>query len=334
MPCFKVTLRASPGVTERQPGPIQISRPVLQPSIAAEAPAAVRKAVIPAAGLGMRLFPATKVAKKELFPIVDRDGIAKPAILLIVEEALQAGIEEVIVIVQPQDLASFDLLFDRQPVEQSPAANDGRLPAHLQAYARRIAEMGRHVSFVTQPTQEGFGHAVYRARQAVGDEPFLLMLGDHLYRSKNTSSCARQLLDAYARHRVSVLGLRQVPERDIVHYGIATGRWLDEDRLLQVACFVEKPTVDEARAHLHVSGLPEGEYLAFFGQYLLKPRLFDYLEEQIASGARERGEFQLTSALEQLRQEDGFLGLVVDGQCYDIGLPDSYLQTLQSLRTG
>ena len=110
----------------------------------------------------------------------------------------------------------------------------------------------------------------------------------------------------------------------------AAGQWLEKDRLLDVARFVEKPSAAYARRHLRIPGLPEGEYLAFFGQYVIKPRVFDFLEDKIVHGRREWGEFQLTSALEELRQEDGFLGLVIDGQCYDIGLPGSYLQTLQA----
>ena len=168
----------------------------------------VRKAVIPAAGFGTRLFPATKATKKELFPIVDRDGIAKPAILLIVEEALEAGIEEVVIIVQEEDLDDFQLVLQRADLDRElqQAAAPG------QEYARRILEIGRHVRFVTQTAQEGFGHAVYCARDAMGDEPFLLMLGDHLYRSDGAVSCARQVLDAYQQPGISVVGLRRTPE--------------------------------------------------------------------------------------------------------------------------
>ncbi len=141
----------------------------------------VRKAVIPAAGFGTRLFPASKATKKELFPIVDRDGIAKPAILLIVEEALNAGMEEVIIIVQEDDLDEFQSFFNVQVSIE----NYNKLPRHFQEYARRLLEIGRRVKFVIQTAQEGLGHAVYCARDLVGDEPFLLMLGDHLYRSEN-----------------------------------------------------------------------------------------------------------------------------------------------------
>jgi UTP-glucose-1-phosphate uridylyltransferase/mevalonate kinase len=290
----------------------------------------VRKAVIPAAGFGTRLFPATKATKKELFPIIDRDGIAKPAILLIVEEALEAGIEEVIIIVQENDLEEFRSFF----TEQITIENYNKLPRHFQEYARRILEIGRRVTFVTQTAQEGFGHAVYCARQAVGDEPFLLMLGDHIYRSTGDVSCARQLTEAYQRHGSSILGLRRTPESQIGNFGTVTGVWVEGDRVLNITEFAEKPTLDYARTSLRVPGVPEGEYLTVFGQYIIKPQLFEYLEEHIKNNVRERGEFQLTSALDRLRQEDGYLGLMIDGKRFDIGLPDFYLETLNSYRQG
>jgi UTP-glucose-1-phosphate uridylyltransferase len=288
----------------------------------------VRKAIIPAAGYGTRLFPATKATKKELFPIIDRDGTAKPAILLIVEEALDAGIEEVVIIVQEDDLDDFQIFFK----EQLSIENFNKLPRHFQDYARRILEIGRRVTFVTQATQQGFGHAVYCARQAIGDEPFLLMLGDHLYRSNREESCARQLLEAYQLHGTSIVGLRRTPEEQIANFGTVAGVWIEQNQLLNVTEFAEKPTIDYARLNLRVPGLPDDEYFTIFGQYIIKPQLFDYLEENIKNNVRERGEFQLTSALDRLRQEDGFQGLLMDGKRYDIGLPEYYLETLQTFR--
>jgi UTP-glucose-1-phosphate uridylyltransferase len=286
----------------------------------------IRKAVIPAAGFGTRLFPATKATKKELFPVVDRDGIAKPAILIIVEEVLEAGIEEVIIIVQKHDLEDFRSLFN----EQISIENYNKLPPQSQEYSRRLLEMGRRVRFVVQNAQEGFGHAVYCAREAVGDEPFLLMLGDHIYRSDGEASCASQILEAYQRHGQSLVGLRRTPEDEIGSFGTVTGIWLQDERLLSE--FAEKPTPDYARTNLRVPGLSAGEYLTLFGQYILKPKLFDYLKENIENNVREHGEFQLTSILDRLRQEDGFLGLIIDGKRYDIGRPDEYLETLQAFR--
>jgi UTP-glucose-1-phosphate uridylyltransferase len=288
----------------------------------------VRRALIPAAGFGTRLFPASKATKKELFPVVDRDGIAKPAMLLIVEEALEAGIEEVVIVVQEQDLDDFRSFFDTQISIE----NFNKLPPHFREYARRILEMGRRVRFVTQSAQEGFGHAVYCAHEAMGEEPFLLMLGDHVYRATGETSCARQLLEAYHRSGTSVVGLRRTPESQIGSFGTVTGMWIEPEVLLNVTQFAEKPTVDYARSNLRVPDLPEGEYLTVFGQYVIKPQLFTYLEEHIRNNVRERGEFQLTSALDRLRQEDGFQGLTIQGQRFDIGLPDHYVETLQTFR--
>ena len=288
----------------------------------------VTRALIPAAGFGTRLFPASKATKKELFPVVDRDGIAKPAILLIVEEALDAGIEEVVIVVQEHDLADFQDFFSTQISIE----NFNKLPSPFQAYARRILEMGRSVRFVTQTAQEGFGHAVHCAWESIGNEPFLLMLGDHLYRSNGGESCARQVVEAYRRSGTSVVGLRRTPEADIGSFGAATGVWVEPDRILNVTEFSEKPTVDYARSNLRVPGFPDDEYLTIFGQYVIKPALFEYLDEHIRNNVRERGEFQLTSALERLRQEDGFQGLLVEGRRFDIGLPEHYLETLRTFQ--
>jgi len=288
----------------------------------------VRRALIPAAGFGTRLFPASKATKKELFPVVDKDGIAKPAILLIVEEALAAGIEEVVIVVQEQDLDAFQSFFN----DQVSIENFNKLPRQAQEYSRRILDIGRRVRFVTQKAQEGFGHAVHCAREALGGEPFLLMLGDHLYHSDGPASCAKQLIDAYQRTGTSVVGLRRTPEGQIASFGTATGVWLEPGLLLNVTEFAEKPTAEYARANLRAPGLPEGEYLTFFGEYVIGPEIFGYLEEHIRNNIRERGEFQLTSALDRLRQGQGFHGLIVEGRRFDIGVPGSYIETLQAYR--
>ncbi len=286
----------------------------------------VRKALIPAAGFGTRLFPASKATKKELFPIIDRDGVAKPAILLIVEEAIQAGIEQVIIIVQPDDLEDFRSFFN----DQVSIENYNKLSPQSKEYAKHILDIGRRVTFIVQTNQEGFGHAVFCARDLIGNEPFLLMLGDHLYRSTTESSCARQLMDAYQQHGVNILGLRRTPEADIANFGTVSGVWIEPGHLLNCTEFSEKPTIDYARTNLRVPGLPEAEYLTVFGQYIIQPQIFEYLEEQIKNNLRQRGEFQLTTALDRLRQEHGFQGLMMEGKRFDIGLPQYYLETLQT----
>jgi UTP-glucose-1-phosphate uridylyltransferase len=231
----------------------------------------------------------------------------------------------VIIIVQEGDLEAFSSFFRTQISIE----NYNKLPRQFQDYARRLLEIGQRVSFIVQPTQEGFGHAIYCAREAVGGEPFLLMLGDHIYRSTSGQSCARQLLEAYQKFGSSIVGLRRTPEDQIANFGSATGVWFEEGKLINVTEFAEKPTVDYARSNLRAPGLSDGEYLTVFGQYILKPKVFEYLEEHILNNVREHGEFQLTSVLDRLRQEDGFMGLMMEGRRFDIGLPRYYLDTLQ-----
>ncbi len=168
----------------------------------------------------------------------------------------------------------------------------------------------------------------------MGDEPFLLMLGDHLYRAKGEKSCAAQLVEAYNRYGTNIVGLRSTPEGQIANFGTVGGVWIEEGRILNISEFAEKPTADYARNNLRAPGLAEGEYLTVFGLYIIQPKVFEHLEEHIQNNVRERGEFQLTSALEKLRREAGFYGLIMDGTRFDIGMPDSYLESLAAFRRG
>ncbi|WP_332946955.1 MULTISPECIES: sugar phosphate nucleotidyltransferase [unclassified Microcoleus] len=284
----------------------------------------VRKAVIPAAGFGTRMFPATKAVKKEFLPIIDRDGRAKPIILAIVEEALSAGIEEVGIVVQKGSRTFFEDFFK---TGSSPELFQ-KLSLQNQEYSQYLQELGQRVTILTQDVQEGFGHAVFCAREWVNSEPFLLLLGDHIYSSQTEISCARQLLDIYSQVRQSVIGLRVTPSDVIHHYGCAAGVWQQQDAVLWVTQVYEKPDVEYARQHLSVEGMAEDLFLTMFGMYVLDPKIFDYLAEHINANFRERGEFQLTSCLDKLREFEGMAGYVVRGRCFDTGLPDVYRQTL------
>ena len=288
----------------------------------------VRKAVIPAAGFGTRLFPATKVVKKELFPIIDRDGLAKPVIMAIVEEDVSAGIEEVGIVVQKCDRTVFEAFFQAPP----PQELFNKLSPQNQEYSHYIQELGQRITILTQEEQEGFGHAVFCAREWVKDEPFLLMLGDHLYASDHQTSCARQVLDVYRQFSQSMIGLRVTPAEVIHHYGCASGTWQESDSILSITQIIEKPSLEYARQHLHMDGMNDDQFLSVFGMYILQPKIFDYLEGNINYNIRERGEFQLTSCLDRLRQEEGVIGYVVKGRCFDTGLPDVYRQTMLDFR--
>lgn len=287
----------------------------------------IDKAVIPAAGYGSRLFPATKVVGKPLLPVFGPDGALWPAISLIVKEALSAGVGEVILVIRREQAAEFGRLFRDEP--------EGGLLAALDEAARRraheIARLGEHVRFVYQDEQAGLGHAVLCAAEAVGDEPFLLLLGDRVYRAPAEKTCARQLVDAYEAYAAPVVGLYPVDEGEVAQRGVVFGEWLADRRVLALESVVEKPSPRRAARSLRVAGLPAGRYLAAFGQYILPPDVFALLAKDVEAGVRSRGEIQLTPALDALCRR-GAKGLLIEGQSFDIGIPEGYAATLAALR--
>ena len=229
-------------------------------------------------------------------------------------------------------MADFEAIFHEHP----DIADYNRLPTRLQQYADKIHATGSKVTIVVQEEQHGLGHAVLVAQEALKPEPFVLMLGDHLYRSNHESgtSCTQQLIDAY--QGVSIMALKNTPEDEIYHYGCATGTWeirrnAPSYRRLTIASVKEKPTVEYARSNLTVAGLPPGEYLTAFGLYIIsEPSIFEKLREVEASSAGKV--VHLTPALDQLRVDFGMQGFLLQGERYDIGgEPATYLQTLNAL---
>lgn len=283
----------------------------------------VRKAVIPAAGFGTRMYPATKALKKELFPIVGKDGRAKPIILAIVEEALSAGIEEIGIVVQECDRDSFRDLLKSPP---KPELWDKLSPENRE-YSEYLQTIGDRITILTQTEQEGFGHAVFCSRDWVGSQPFLLLLGDHVYSSGNKLSCAAQMVDIYQQAQTSVIGIT-VMNAEIIHKaGCVCGKWQNKSKL-EISQIYEKPTLEYARKHLRVSEMPEDKFLGIFGMYILESDIFDLLGSEINNNERFKGEFQLTTCLDKLRAKSGAIGYLVEGQYYDTGMPLFYRQAM------
>ncbi len=291
----------------------------------------VKKAIIPAAGFGTRMYPATKALKKELFPIVDKDGRAKPIILTIVEEAVSAGIEEIGIIVQQSDR---DLFYDLLKSPPKPELEQ-KLSAENQIYTQYLQSIGDRITILTQTEQEGFGHAVFCAKSWVNNEPFLLLLGDHIYTSRTDISCAKQMVDTYQKSNTSVIGIT-VMKGDVIHKaGCVSGKWQIEKSILEIDRIYEKPTLEYAREHLAVSGMSKDEFLGIFGMYILESEIFDLLEEEINNNERLKGEFQLTTCLDKLRKRgdqmssaSSAIAYLVQGQYYDTGMPLFYRQTI------
>jgi UTP--glucose-1-phosphate uridylyltransferase len=293
--------------------------------------AKVRKAVITAAGRGTRQYPASTAVQKEMFPLVDRDGLTKPVIQIIGEECIDSGIEEICIITQPGEEKLYREYFRRLDNDMVKSFR-GKDWAILES--EKLGSFGERLHFAEQHSPEGFGHAVYQAKQFVGDEPFLLLLGDHVYISDIKDRCARQLIRVYEQYMLdTVTGVQPTIERQLHLFGVVKGTPIDAGKgIYKADLIVEKPSIEYAREHLATPGLPAGNYLAHFGMHVFSPRIFDSLEYLIKNNLREKGEFQLTAAQEHLRQNtDKYWCVITQGQRYDTGIPYGLMETEQAL---
>lgn len=291
----------------------------------------VRKAVITAAGRGTRQYPASTAVQKELFPLVDRDGLTKPVIQIIGEELLDSGIEEICIVTQPGEEKLYRDYF-RRMTDVEARVFRGKDWAILES--EKLGAFGDRLSFAEQHTPDGFGHAVYQAKKFVGDEPFVLMLGDHLYISDVKDRCTMQLIKVFEQYRADVVtGVQPTIEKLLHLFGVIKGNPIDPAKgVYKADLIIEKPTIEVAREQLVTGGLPAGNYLAHFGIHVFSPRIFDSLEYLIKNDLREKNEIQLTAAQEHLRQQvDKYWAVTVQGQRYDTGIPYGLMETQLAL---
>jgi len=283
----------------------------------------IRKGVITAAGRGTRQYPASKTVQKELFPLVDTDGFAKPTVQILAEELFASGLEEVCIIANS---ANADPM-RRHFLEAPPASLLGKDWADAQTQS--LSEMADKLTFVVQETQDGYGHAVYQAREFAAGEPFLITLGDHVYLSETDTRCTRQVLDIFAKYAASVTSVSYASEAELHRYGTLSGPLLPGTTppVYEIKSLVEKPTVDYARAHLRAPGVPDGQYLVHFGIHAFTAAIFGCLEFLIETNQRERGEIQLTSAQILLMGRERYLACEVAGSRYDMGVPEGLIET-------
>lgn len=261
----------------------------------------IRKAIIPAAGLGTRFLPITKAMPKEMLPIVD-----KPTIQYIVEEAVASGIEDIIIVTGKGKRAIEDH-FDNAPELEHNLREKGKFDLlELVQYSSNLA----NIHYIRQKEPKGLGHAVWCARHFIGDEPFAVLLGDDIVEGE--TPCLKQLIDHYEETRASVIGVQQVSEEETHRYGIIDPLTA-EGRRYQVSNFVEKPAPGTAPSNL-----------AIMGRYILTPEIFMFLEKQ-QEGAG--GEIQLTDAIHQLNQIQRVFAYDFEGTRYDVGEKFGFLKT-------
>jgi len=255
----------------------------------------VTKAVITAAGKNQRMLP--------LQNLVDRDGVTKSALAILAEEITAAGIGEIAVIVCTGDEA---------------------------AYATAAGSLARQMRFIPQTEALGYGHAVHCAAEFTGDEPFLLMVGDHLYTSRTDQSCTAQLLETAEAGKCSVSAVQATHESKLPFYGSIGGRRVQgSDRLYEVETVIEKPTPTEAEQKLVVPGLRSGNYLCFFGMHALTPSVMEMLGRQMADGADGRAD--LSAALAETARRERYLAHELQGRRHDIDLHYGLLATQLAL---
>ena len=283
----------------------------------------VRKAIIPVAGFGTRLYPATRTIKKDFFPMPCPDGMVRPVILILLEELVKSGVEEIcLVLGSKEERQLYEDFFDRPLSDE----HLRKLNAEAQEYENRILDIGKRLRYVYQYEKRGFGHAVYQAADFAANEPVLLLLGDTLYRSSTNKPCALQMIEEYERYNQLMVSIHPIPLAVVSHYGILSGVWEDKERtVLNVSVMHEKPKASYAEEFLGVrNGEGQKEYYSVFGQYILTPDVFAQLASDIAA-ADEAGdttkEIELTAALEAVRQKSGMIGVRLNGTMYDMGNP-------------
>ncbi len=288
---------------------------------------AIKKAIIPVAGFGTRLYPTTRGIKKEFCPVVDKDGLLKPVILILVEELIEAGIEDICFVINPGERQFYEDFFKK------PLALDHyqSLSEEMKQYEDRFGNIANKVHFVLQTQQKGFGHAVYQARDFAGEEPTLLLLGDTIYRSNTETPCIQQLMQAYDLYGKPMVAVHEIDLQDVSNYGMFAGAWEDEEnRVIDIDRIVEKPTSQYAEDYLGVAGRDGSrKYMAAFGAYILTKEVFAELRTMCAENEenRSKDEVELTEALNRVMKSSGMLAFVPDGRSFDMGNVRAYMNT-------
>jgi UTP--glucose-1-phosphate uridylyltransferase len=287
----------------------------------------IKKAVITAAARGERLYPVSDTIQKAMLPVIDIDGLHKPVIQIIAEEAFSSGIEEICIICAPGDenryINAFNSLKDS-------LNNSFKGVEWARSEAEKINFLLGHIQFVEQNEALGYGHAVYCAREFVGNEPFLLLLGDYLYVSNLLQKrCARQLIDLAIQEQCSVSAVNPTIEHQITRYGTLTGKQLPNHQgVYQIEKIIEKPSLSVAELELQTPGLRVGYYLCFFGMHVFTPVVFDLLKKQLE---QKTDNVLLTPALQELAEAEKYVALEMKGSRYDLSGRLGYLRAQVAL---
>jgi len=287
----------------------------------------IKKAVITAAARGERLYPVSDTVQKAMLPVIDTDGLHKPVLQIIADEAFGSGIEEICVVCAPGDAERYKSAFRALRDNLSKSFKDAEW---ARKEAAKLDQFLDRVQYAEQAEPLGYGHAVYCAKDFVGDEPFLLLLGDYLYVSNiREKRCAAQLIELATTEGCPVSAVNPTPEHLIGSYGTITGKHVPgRAGIYEVEKLIEKPSLSLAELELQTPGLRIGYYLCFFGMHVLTPAVFNLLEREINAGSKS---VLLTPALQELAQQDRYLALEVRGSRYDLSRQHGLLRAQVAL---
>ena len=284
----------------------------------------IKKAIITAAARGGRLYPVGDTVQKAMLPLADIDGVHKPIIQIIAEEAFDSGVEEICIICAPGDEQRYVDAFTtlKNNLTDSYGGVDW-----ARGQAEKITNLLDRLQFVVQKETLGYGHAVMCGQQFVGDDAFLLLLGDHLYRSGiEDINCAKQIMDLAIAEDCSVSAVNATNEHLIGHYGTLTGKHVATlNGVYDIERIIEKPSISKAELELQTAGMRVGHYLCFFGMHVLEAPIFSYLDQQMKK-SKKGTDIQLTPALQNLAKHKKYLAKEVNGRRFNLGTRFGWLE--------
>lgn len=284
----------------------------------------VKKAVIPIAGFGTKVYPFTRTIKKSFLPIVD-NGYVKPVILKLIEELDEAGIEEIALVVAKDEEPIYNDFF------KNPISNEhfNKLTKEAQEYELKIQRLGEKIKYIVQEEQLGYGHAVWLSRKFAAGKPVLVILGDTIYKSKIEKSCTEQLLEYYDRVKKPVISLNPISDGDFENYAIVHGAYYNNEKdEISIKGIVEKINSNFKENNLGVNE----KYFSLFGQSIIDSAIYDALEYNVKNNIKSSGEIQFTDALDMAIKNNEVKGFVVKGKQYDLGISNGYAKAINAFQ--
>lgn len=276
----------------------------------------IKKAIIPLAGYGTRMYPLTKCIKKAFLPVY-RDKILEPLIIHLLVELNKADIEEIALVISKNEKESYEEVF-KEPNQKIYE----KLSPKAKKYEEILEKISKKIKYIEQEEPLGFGHAVYLTKEFAENEPVLLLLGDTVYSSKQQLSCTDQLLNQYDQYQQTMISLKEIQLSEVKYYGVSKGKI--ENDIVDIEKIIEKPSIQKTKKELLINKKIYGN----FGQFIVTNEIYEILDKMVKQNITSNGEIQLTDAYSELVKKHTIKGVIIDGNSYDLGNMNSYQKYL------